>query len=44
MRTVDPTSLGAKDFRSRNPRLTGEAATANQAIADAVRSVADARH
>jgi aryl-alcohol dehydrogenase-like predicted oxidoreductase len=41
--TVDMTTLDAKDFRTRNPRFTGDAAAANQAIADAVRSVAEAR-
>ena len=41
--TVDVKALGPEDFRSRNPRFTGEAGAANQAIADAVRSVADAR-
>jgi aryl-alcohol dehydrogenase-like predicted oxidoreductase len=41
--TVDVTALGAADFRSRNPRFTGDAGTANQAIADAVRSVAEAK-
>jgi aryl-alcohol dehydrogenase-like predicted oxidoreductase len=41
--TVDVTALDAKDFRSRNPRFTGSAVQANQAIADAVRSVADAK-
>ncbi len=40
--TVDPGTLDAKDFRSRNPRFTGPAAQANQAIVAAVRSVADA--
>jgi aryl-alcohol dehydrogenase-like predicted oxidoreductase len=40
--TVDVSTLDARDFRSRNPRFTGEAAQANQAIVDAVRSVADA--
>ena len=35
--TVDTNSLGAKDFRSRNPRFAGNA---NAAIADTVRSVA----
>jgi diketogulonate reductase-like aldo/keto reductase len=40
--TVDLAALDAKDFRSRNPRFTGAAAQANQAIADAVREVADA--
>src|SRR6202451_3845348 len=37
------TTLDAKDFRTRNPRFTGDAAAANQAIVDAVRSVADAK-
>jgi aryl-alcohol dehydrogenase-like predicted oxidoreductase len=41
--TVDLKTLDAKDFRSRSPRFTGEAATTNQAIVDAVRSVADAK-
>src|SRR5580693_1085800 len=41
--TVDVKALGPEDFRSRNPRFTGEAGAANQAIADAVRSVAGAR-
>ncbi|MBC6457029.1 aldo/keto reductase [Actinomadura sp. HBU206391] len=41
--TVDTSALDDKDFRGRNPRFTGEAGTANQAIVDAVRSVADAR-
>jgi aryl-alcohol dehydrogenase-like predicted oxidoreductase len=41
--TVDVTALDPKDFRSRNPRFTGPAGEANQAIADAVRSVADAK-
>ncbi len=40
---VDLKTLDAKDFRSRSPRFTGEAATTNQAIVDAVRSVADAK-
>jgi aryl-alcohol dehydrogenase-like predicted oxidoreductase len=40
--TVDLTTLDANDFRNRSPRFKGEAATANQAIVDAVRSVADA--
>src|ERR1700729_897181 len=35
--TVDVATLDAKDFRSRNPRFTGAAGQANQAIADAVR-------
>ena len=41
--TVDLSSLDAKDFRSRNARFKGEAAQANQAIVDAVRSVANAK-
>jgi aryl-alcohol dehydrogenase-like predicted oxidoreductase len=41
--TVDVTSLGQKDFRGHNPRFAGAAATANQAIADAVAAVAE-RH
>jgi aryl-alcohol dehydrogenase-like predicted oxidoreductase len=41
--TVDAATLDDKDFRSRNPRFTGAAGAANQAIADAVRSVAQAR-
>jgi aryl-alcohol dehydrogenase-like predicted oxidoreductase len=41
--TVDVSALDAKDFRGRNPRFTGDAWEANQAIADAVRDVAEAR-
>ncbi len=41
--TVRVQALGPADFRSRNPRFAGAAAAANQAIADAVRAVADAR-
>jgi aryl-alcohol dehydrogenase-like predicted oxidoreductase len=41
--TIDVSALDDKDFRGRNPRFTGEAGAANQAIADAVRSVAAAR-
>jgi aryl-alcohol dehydrogenase-like predicted oxidoreductase len=41
--TVDVAALGARDFRSRNPRFTGDALATNQAIADAVRGVAEAR-
>jgi aryl-alcohol dehydrogenase-like predicted oxidoreductase len=41
--TVDLATLDAKDFRRRNPRFTGPAAQENQAIADAVREVADAK-
>ena len=40
--TVDVATLDDKDFRSRNPRFTGAAGAANQAIADAVREVARA--
>ncbi len=40
--TVDMSTLDAKDFRNRNPRFAGGGAEANQAIAAAVRSVADA--
>jgi aryl-alcohol dehydrogenase-like predicted oxidoreductase len=39
--TVEVGQLDARDFRSHNPRFTGDAATANQAIADAVRAVAE---
>jgi aryl-alcohol dehydrogenase-like predicted oxidoreductase len=41
--TVDMTALDARDFRSGNPRFAAGAAGANQAIADAVRGVAEAR-
>ena len=41
--TVQVSELDARDFRSRNPRFTGDALTANQAIADAVRAVAARR-
>jgi aryl-alcohol dehydrogenase-like predicted oxidoreductase len=41
--TVDVANLDAGDFRSDNPRFTGDAVKANQAIADVVRSVADAK-
>jgi aryl-alcohol dehydrogenase-like predicted oxidoreductase len=41
--TVDVAALDAKDFRSRNPRFTGSALEANQAIAEAVRKVAEAK-
>ena len=41
--TVDVATLAAKDFRGRNPRFTGEAGAANQAIADTVRTVAEAK-
>jgi aryl-alcohol dehydrogenase-like predicted oxidoreductase len=38
--TVDVDALDDKDFRGRNPRFTGDAGRSNQAIADAVRQVA----
>lgn len=38
--TVNAAELGSADFRSHNPRFTGDAIQANQAIADAVRGVA----
>jgi len=41
--TVDVATLDARDFRSHNPRFTGSALESNQAIADAVRKVADAK-
>ena len=41
--TVDVATLDAKDFRARNPRFTGDAGQANQAIADAVRGVAESK-
>jgi aryl-alcohol dehydrogenase-like predicted oxidoreductase len=41
--TIDVSTLDAKDFRSRNPRFTGAAGAANQAIADTVRQVAAAK-
>jgi aryl-alcohol dehydrogenase-like predicted oxidoreductase len=41
--TVDVSTLDAKDFRGHNPRFAGEAGAANQAIADAVRGVAEAK-
>ncbi|MGI8825229.1 MAG: aldo/keto reductase [Chloroflexota bacterium] len=41
--TVDRNAFDTKDFRARNPRFAGEAGAANQAIAGAVRSVADGK-
>jgi aryl-alcohol dehydrogenase-like predicted oxidoreductase len=41
--TVDVATLDAKDFRGHNPRFAGAAGAANQAIADAVRRVAEAK-
>jgi aryl-alcohol dehydrogenase-like predicted oxidoreductase len=41
--TVDVAALGPKDFRTRNARFTGDALTANQAIAGVVRKVAAAK-
>ena len=39
--TVDTSSLGEKDFRRNIPRFVTDAASANQAVVDAIRSVAD---
>jgi aryl-alcohol dehydrogenase-like predicted oxidoreductase len=39
--SADPIPHGAKDFRSRLPRFQGDAAVANQAIADTVAGVAE---
>jgi len=41
--TVDTASLGSKDFRSRNPRFAADALAVNQAVADTVRDVAEAK-
>jgi len=41
--TLNLATLGNKDFRARNPRFAGAAGAANQAIADTVRGVADAK-
>jgi aryl-alcohol dehydrogenase-like predicted oxidoreductase len=41
--TVDVRALDSRDFRVRNPRFTGGALETNQAIAEAVRGVAEAR-
>jgi aryl-alcohol dehydrogenase-like predicted oxidoreductase len=41
--TVDLSALDSNDFRSGNPRFTGEAAATNQAIADTVREIAAAK-
>jgi aryl-alcohol dehydrogenase-like predicted oxidoreductase len=41
--TVDVAALDDKDFRRRNPRFRGQASQQNQAIAAAVRQVADAQ-
>jgi aryl-alcohol dehydrogenase-like predicted oxidoreductase len=41
--TVDLTALDDKDFRRRNPRFRGQARQDNQAIADTVRKVAEAK-
>ncbi len=40
---VDLTALDDKDFRRRNPRFRGQASEQNQAIADAVRKVAETK-
>jgi aryl-alcohol dehydrogenase-like predicted oxidoreductase len=39
--SVQTENLAANDFRARNPRFTGDAGQANQAIADTVRTVAE---
>jgi len=41
--TVDLTALDDRDFRRRNPRFRGQAGQDNQAIADTVRKVAEAK-
>jgi len=41
--TVDMASLDSKDFRNRNPRFAGDALRQNQAIADTVRKIAEAK-
>ena len=41
--TVDTSAFTAKDFRSRNPRFAAEALATNQAIADTVGKVAEAK-
>jgi aryl-alcohol dehydrogenase-like predicted oxidoreductase len=41
--TVDLTTLDANDFRARSPRFAADAAQSNQAIVEAVRSLADAK-
>ena len=41
--TVDTSALDGRDFRAHNPRFTGAAAVSNQAIADTVRKVAEAK-
>jgi len=41
--TVDVSSLTATDFRGHNPRFSGDAAVANQAVADAVRKIAEGK-
>jgi aryl-alcohol dehydrogenase-like predicted oxidoreductase len=41
--TVDLTALDDRDFRRRNPRFRGQAGQDNQAIANTVRKVADAK-
>ena len=41
--TVDASTFGPKDFRRYSPRFSGDALDAKQAIAEAVRSVAEAK-
>jgi aryl-alcohol dehydrogenase-like predicted oxidoreductase len=38
--TLDLATFGSNDFRARNPRFVGDAAAANQRVADAVAAVA----
>ncbi|MEP7036371.1 MAG: aldo/keto reductase, partial [Actinomycetota bacterium] len=41
--TLEPGSLGDKDFRGHNPRFVGAAGEANRSIADALEQVAEAK-
>jgi aryl-alcohol dehydrogenase-like predicted oxidoreductase len=41
--TVDTSALGASDFRSHNPRFASDAIATNQAVADTVRKIAEAK-
>ena len=41
--TVDLTTLDASDFRARSPRFAADAAKSNQAIADTVHKIAEAK-
>jgi aryl-alcohol dehydrogenase-like predicted oxidoreductase len=42
--TLNPSAFGPGDYRSRSPRFVGEAAAANQKIADAVAAVAERKN